>query len=63
MGNNVRYGQLEAEEKRANFTSNQKASNVLITRYFHSNWVNFKSTIVLEHVLIKIKHLYYTKIG
>ena len=41
----------EPEEKRANFTSNEKSEQyVHITHYFHSKWVNFKSTIVQEHV-------------
>ena len=52
----------EPEEKRANFTSNQKKEQyVHITHYIYSKWVYFKSTIALEHVWIKTNHLYHTQ--
>ena len=44
--------------------SNQKSVKyVHIAHYFYSEWVYFTTTIVLEHVLIKNKQIYHTKIG
>ena len=53
----------EPEKKRANFMSNKKIEYyVHITHYFYSKWVNFKSTIVLEHVRIKTFILYKNRL-
>ena len=52
----------EPEEKRANFTSKQK-KHVICSHnsLLYSKCVYFKWTIVLEHVLINIKHVYHAQ--
>ena len=63
MGRNCEIPSISPSLKKSEhiLPSNQKSMYyVHITHYFYSKWVYFRSTIVLEHVWIKTKHIYHT---